>query len=285
PWLGRSTKSERKSGSRPRAIDWKFLPCPNSPCRNTTYGPDPPTSVTDSSLTPTSLGAPPAHPPDRGTPHELERGETLRPAHPGTTVRGALDGRRATEHVLVRCARPPPRPASARRLADDLAQVGVREVARALVELVRVPVLVVQRDVLHRVLAREHPDLLGALGKRTGDRDHELRPQAQALDVRGDREPPERRLLPLEQDPHRAHEPVPRPRTERDDVLTFEVLDELLERLRERRDVRVPRDLRLAHERRPTQREQLARVLDLDTADVNLGCDHAVMVSEHARSA
>src|SRR5690606_15682993 len=154
PWLGRSTRSERKSGSRPRAIDWKFLPCPNSPCRNTTYGPDPPTSVTDSSLTPTSLGAPPAHPPDRGTPHEPERGETLRPAHPGTTVRGALDGRRATEHVLVRCARPPPRPASARRLADDLAQVGVREVARALVELVRVPVLVVQRDVLHRVLAR-----------------------------------------------------------------------------------------------------------------------------------
>src|SRR5690606_4215980 len=112
---------------------------------------------------------------DQGAPRELELGEPLRPAHPRATVRVALDGRRATEHVLVRCARPPPRPASARRLADDLAQVGVREVARALVELVRVPVLVVQRDLLNRGLARDVTDLLRALGKATVALDQELR--------------------------------------------------------------------------------------------------------------
>ena len=125
----------------------------------------------------------------------------------------------------------------------------------------------------------EDPDLLGVLGQVRQDREQQLRADPLALQVGRDGEPAERRPLVLQAHPDRPDEAVPGPGAERDDAVGREVLAQLLEGLRQRRDVRVAVDLRLAHERRPPQGEQLAGLVVGDGLDRDVGCTHDLIVS------
>src|SRR5699024_9912375 len=97
------------------------------------------------------------------------------------------------------------------------------------------------------------------------------------LQVGGDGEPAERGLAPLDEHADGPDEAVSPPGAERDDAVGGQVLLELLERLGQRRDVRVAVLLRLRDEGGTAQREQLPRVVDGDRADVEGG--HGAMVS------
>src|SRR5690606_38343538 len=89
-------------------------------------------------------------------------------------------------------------------LAEDLAQVGVGEVAGVLVVLVLEAVLGVEAEVLLGVLAGEDPDLLGVLGQVGEHRHQQLGADALPLQVRDDGEPAEQRAVLLEPDTDRT---------------------------------------------------------------------------------
>jgi hypothetical protein len=67
---------------------------------------------------------------------------------------------------------------------------------------------------------------------------------------------------------------VPEPAAERDDTVALQVLLELGERLRQRRDVRVAVLLGLRDERGAAQRQQLTGVVDGHRADVEVRLRH-----------